>query len=151
MDLHILSEIEASNFLPIKNTYGIRIYSSNRTDKPLELKKSEFYKRIAEYTFDVVDDEPCEEGQISLCGTGSVDLTECVARDLVMDFSRHRRGVEALMVHCRAGKERSPAVAIALNDIFKLGYGSEELKTKFKYFDRKIYNTVLRAGANGFF
>nr|MBA4404889.1 hypothetical protein [Nanoarchaeum sp.] len=147
MDLHILSEIEASNFKPIKLTYAIRIYSSTREDAPLELKKSPWYKRIVEYTFDVIDDEPCEPGQVSLCDTGTVELSESVARDLIMDFSRHSNGIEALMVHCKAGKERSPAVAIALNELFGLGHNREELKTKFEHFDCKAYETILRASA----
>lgn len=150
MDLHILSRTGALNFEPIKLTYAIRIYSSDPSYKPSKLKESRLYSRIVEYVFDVVDDD-CEDGQISLCATGTVALTEDVAHDLLIDFSKHKEGIEALMVHCSAGKERSPAVAIALNDIFNLGHNSEELKTKFFCFDNKTYETLLRVGAKGFY
>ena len=136
MDLHIMSLSEAVGHQPVKPTYAIRIHSSFSDYKP-ELQKSHFYQRIAEYIFDDND---------AFYQAGPVTITENIANALVRDFAESKNGVEALLVHCSRGKNRSPAVAIALNEIFNLGHNSEELKSRFNESNWAVYKAILEAG-----
>jgi len=136
MDVHIMSLSEAVGHKPVKPTYTIRIYSSF-SHFNLELQKSPYYKRIVEYTFDDND---------AFYQTGPVSISPGLAYILVKDFAENKNWIESLLVHCSRGKNRSPAVTIALNDIFGLGCNSEELKDKFKEFNPAVYKAILEAG-----
>lgn len=139
MDLHILPRKEAIVFVPSKPTYAIRIFSSFHTelDRQLLLRPSPNYRRIMEYIFDDND----------IGGrSGPIDLTPQMALELVRDFAQHRDTVQALLVHCTLGKNRAPAVGIALNKIFALGKKHEELEKRFAEYNRLVYREILYAG-----
>jgi len=78
--------------------------------------------------------------------TGPTTITKDIADTLVQDFAESRNSVEALLVHCTRGRNRSPAVAIELNEIFGLGHNSEELKDKFNESNWEVYKTILESG-----
>jgi predicted protein tyrosine phosphatase len=136
MDVHILSLWDALAFEPVKPTYAIRIKSSF-SEAGRKLKDSALYKRIVEYTFDDND---------HFFQAGPVSITTEIADALLMDFAEHKKGVEALLVHCSRGKNRAPAVAIALNEIFGLGYDQKELKNRFRALNTEVYSTISEAG-----
>ena len=46
---------------------------------------------------------------------------------MLTDFREYVGRVDTFMTHCSRGKNRSPSVAVALNDIFNLGNDSRTL------------------------
>lgn len=109
MDLHILSLDVAEKFVPDKPTYALRIFSSRRTYEPLPANP--LYLRISEYIFD---------DNVGPFQAGPISITDDIAREMVIDFAKYRDQVSALLVQCDRGINRSPAVAVALNDVFGL-------------------------------
>jgi len=136
MDLQIMGLVGAVMYKPIKPTYAIRIQSGiMRYDEPL--KKSSFYT-MKEYTFD--DDNPRSWGKM---GATSITFNEDIAQRILNDFVQEGRTREVLLVHCSRGINRSPAVGIALNEIFTLGSDSEELKRQYPETNWYIYETLI--------
>lgn len=134
MQLLIMSRHEARNYEPLVNTYAIRIFSSELFYPDDKLQGSLFYKVIQYYLFDDI-----EPGRFF--GPG-IMFNEDIAARILRDFQEHREGVEALLVHCTFGKNRSPAVAIALNEIFSLGNDSEALKKQYDQLNKHVYNVL---------
>jgi len=138
MDLHIFGKWDAQEFQPIKPTYVIRIFSSYSDDldkKPLA--DSPFYRRIVEQTFDDI-----WPGSPSVGFQNPTMFTEEMADSIIRDFSAHKDSIDALLVHCSRGKNRSPAVALALNEVFNLGYNSQELKKQYPDATWFVYRTL---------
>ena len=140
MDLHILSSFKAEKFMPSKPTYALRIFSSNHPSLPIpekpKLQASNHYIGIGEYTFD--DNE-------WRAVVGPVSITEEIADSIVQTIEQFRHRMEALIVHCGRGINRSPAVAIALNDIFHFGHDSDALKKNFPQFNKDVYRAIKSA------
>ncbi len=75
-------------------------------------------------------------------------ITAEIACNIISDFVEARNaGCEGLVVHCTRGKNRSPAVGIALNRMFELGYDHGEMRQKFPEFTHYVYRTILEEGA----
>jgi hypothetical protein len=75
------------------------------------------------YTFSDIDmDQPYPDDiRKRLRNDRKIHLfTANMADDLVMKFAEVYKQAEVLLTHCHAGASRSPAIAVALNDIFKL-------------------------------
>ena len=138
MNLLIMSLFDAIKYIPSDSTYDIRIESPPNPgfDKPFAerypLQKSDLYT-IVEYNFD--DRTPD-------FGSGKL-FDEEIARRLLTDFKERGVSKETLLVHCARGKNRSPAVGIALNEIFNLGYDTKELKQKYPEATWYVYRTLL--------
>jgi len=129
-----MSVWDTVKYVPVNETYVVRILNSDgRLNK--ELKDSKLY-RIHEYTFD--DNDPRYEGT-----PGGIMIDEDIARSIIEDFRNGREGCSDLLVHCTRGEDRSPAVAIALNEIFDLGENTEELKDKHRVYTRWIYRVMM--------
>ncbi|MBW2994805.1 hypothetical protein KY312_00485 [Candidatus Woesearchaeota archaeon] len=134
MELLITNQYAAEKHQPDKPTYAIRIFSSwHDKDDRGQLKESEFYSHIAEYVFD-----DCDE----YYEAGPVYIDEKIAKQIIDDFANNRYGIECLLVHCSLGRNRSPAVAVALNEIFELGNNTEELKQKYNRFNKYVYKII---------
>ncbi|MBI2103361.1 hypothetical protein HYT55_05960 [Candidatus Woesearchaeota archaeon] len=135
MDLHIFGWGEVFAFQPTKSTYAIRIASSK--NYPLDQKPlvdSTLYTRIVKYTFDDI-----EPGM----GIDGLRFTRTLAEQILRDFQQHKDSIEALLVHCAFGENRSPAVAIALNEIFALGHETSVLKERYPELNKFVYRTLL--------
>ena len=143
MDLHILSLSEAIEFDPDKKTYVIRIFSSwdRESDKP-RLKPRIKYKHICEYTFDDVSPWMAP-GYLKKYILFNSELAEKIIRE----FDQHQKGCEALVVHCSRGINRSPAVGIALNELFEFGHPTQNLKERYYESNWHVYDTLIEAGA----
>ncbi len=131
---------EALEYTPTDSTYVIRIkYSpklhSYHDDRPLQ--ESSLFRRIQSYGFD--DTDP----HFPLKDRKHLDID--LAKQIINDFAEGRNGCETLLVHCRRGVNRSPAVAIALNDIFNLGEDTDKLMEKHPEYHRWTYNILLSA------
>jgi predicted protein tyrosine phosphatase len=124
MELIITGLSRAMLYEPSKPTLAIRIFSSYNGFSDPDLQKSELYKFTGKYLFD--DIWPGFAGSKS-----SVMINEDIATKILTDFNNNYKNCESVLVHCSRGKNRSPAVAIALNQIFKLGYNMDELRKKY--------------------
>lgn len=126
---------QAVSHCPAKPTYAIRIWS-NFDDSLFRgmfpLRGSANYKSVREYTFDAVSDQ---EKRL---------LTPEIARQIITDFGEGRSECGELLVHCSKGESRSPAVAIALNEIFSLGEDMEKLKNVYSEANWRVYETILK-------
>jgi predicted protein tyrosine phosphatase len=140
MDLKVLGCVGAVYFVPDRPTYAIRLYSSKAGDwQKTSLQGSAFYLRVAEYVFDDNEMYPFR------MENGPVWITDDIASRIIDDFSEHVSAVDCLLVHCIRGKNRSPAVAMALNEVFKLGHDDEELKKRYPEFNRYAYGKIIEA------
>lgn len=52
--------------------------------------------------------------------------------------------IDIIYIHCNMGISRSPAIAMALNVIYDLGYDDVELSRRFPHYNRIVHNTMLR-------
>lgn len=152
VSLEILSAEDALNFIPKSPTAAIRIFSKdNMMNKYYRPLRSPFYKAIFEYTFDdLVHLSPKDMDKLS-GSTEDEDLefafySNDLAKRVVSDFLSVRNEIDCLMVHCRMGSSRSPAIAMALNEIFKLGNDPNQLRVQYPKFNETIYQMTLNAG-----
>ncbi len=140
MDLTITGWKGARDYRATKPTYAIRIYSAiDPFDYPLPFEfplHDSPLLTIDKYVFDDV----WPGGFIP---AGSRIFEDTLARRILTDFQNRGRTKEALLVHCSRGMNRSPAVGIALNAIFKLGYDPEVLKRQYPHTNRYIYDTLI--------
>lgn len=137
MDLKILGLAEAVAYQPTNSTYAIRIGSKKKGLKAA-LQQSELYT-IVEYFFDDVD--PTRWGKVS---ADSITIDETIAESILSDFKEKGLDKETLLVHCLRGENRSPAVGIALNEIYDLGHDTEELKKQFPETNWYVYEMLLK-------
>ena len=73
-------------------------------------------------------------------------MSDQMADSLVGDFAGELSNIEALMVSCTLGKNRSPAVAMALNDVFSLGHDTGSLRQIYSNYNNDVYQSILEAG-----
>ena len=129
---------EARLFVPTEPTIAIRVFDPGaRTSKlakawedypddlwdncPQAPWASEKYLATFGYTFSDIDmDQPYPEELKSRIRKESKLFTANMAEDLLGKFVKVYKQASSLLVHCNAGASRSPAIAVALVDIFKL-------------------------------
>lgn len=135
MDLLVMPWWEAIMYQPEKKTYAIRIFNGEDKEAPKRdpLKSSPLYVCVAEYFFD-------DNDEFTRCGPVTID--EETARRMIEDFARHRESVECLLVHCFKGQNRSPAVAMALNEIFGLGHDASALRENYQSANKYVYKRI---------
>ncbi len=138
MNLKILGLAEAVAYQPTNPTYAIRISSKERAVLRAALQDSDLYT-IVEYFFD--DDDSTSLGKVS---ADSITFDETIAGSILSDFEEKGLDKETLLVHCLGGKNRSPAVGIALNEIYDLGHDTEELKKQFPETNWYVYEMLLK-------
>ncbi len=140
MEIVIASIFEALLFEPEKETYAIRIFGGQHRDlASYRLKESPLFVHVAEYVFDDL-----ESG--SPMAPHYVWPTSGIADRIVAYFQAHGLESEVLLAHCLFGRNRAPAVAIALNDTFGLGQDSAALKRRYPHMNTLVYALMLEAG-----
>ena len=139
MDLHIFGLSKILAHIPEKSTYLIRIFSSGYEyqEQQFPLQASENWREIKKYIFDDNDYH---------FRLGSMSIDDTIATKIVSEFAVHKDSVESLVVHCSRGKNRSPAVAMALNELFNLGHDPHILLAQYAEFNRLVYDNVKSAG-----
>ena len=136
MDIQIMKGNDALLHQPTRPTYAIRIFSHMYLKWGIPpLQDSTLYLCVKEYLFD--DTEP------GFIRPGEILFNEGIAREIISDFNQGRAGCNTLMIHCLAGKNRSPAVGISLNDIFYLGQDSEQLKQQYPAYREYLYRVMM--------
>lgn len=141
--IRMLNYREAKEHVPLIDTYAIRIfYHSKDMDEEFgDLINSKLYVETKPYRFDdVYRDEEQEEG----CGEDFYPITNEIARKMLTDFMPYRDKIEELLIHCMYGLNRTPAVAMAFNNIFNLGNSTELIKRKFSGYNPKVYDILMR-------
>ncbi len=136
--MRILSLEAALEHIPQNPTYAIRIESGcleSFDDLPL---KHPLYCPIRTYTFDDV-----EPGM--LIDSKEILFKAPLAKKIIEEFRPYSK-THDILVHCLFGRNRSPAIGIALNDIFDLGQDTEALKQKFSESNWYVYRTLITAG-----
>ncbi len=132
---------QARKYVPEKKTYAIRLFGTDRSKYASygELQDSKNYLAIKKYVFDDIEYTPeQEEG----CGEDYLAINDSIAREIITDFKPYRNSIDELLVHCWAGLSRSPAVAKALNDIFKLGNSDSEF-SEYNQMNMFVYNFLM--------
>jgi hypothetical protein len=160
MELIICNYLYAPRFYPIKPTLAFRI----RDDHPVSvnnigtdpLVNSKFYVCVKEYVLDDTDTDtilkkhPEQDTPENWARWKRGDyITPKMASIVLNDFKTYYKQAECFLIHCTAGASRSPAIAIALNEIFDLENDSEALKNKYPYnklIYRKLKETAILEG-----
>lgn len=141
MEIQVLSLPEAKKHVPLVPTYAIRIFSGNPSENTDhgELVSSPNYRFIREYFFDEIDNPNYQEVDDEGNGEGFKLFDLLTAEKIIREFERGKSGCLELMVHCRQGCGRSPAVAAALNDIFNLGEDSQRFFSLYPNLNSLVY------------
>ena len=71
---------------------------------------------------------------------------------IVSDFAACKDDVDALLVHCLRGRNRSPAAAFALHEVFDLGNDLKKLREPYKPDEPNwyVYQQIVEAGKRYF-
>ncbi|MFH1406103.1 MAG: hypothetical protein ABIG52_02700 [Nanoarchaeota archaeon] len=124
---------EAIDYTPTNLTYAIRIDSQIAPfTNCFALQNSGLYT-IVKYVFD--DRTP-------KCGSGKLFDAD-IAQRLLTDFRENGLDHDTLLVHCFMGRNRSPAVGMALNEIFELGHDTDKLKKQYREANWFVYDTLI--------
>jgi len=145
-NLFILSRGISNHYTPKNTTAIMRIWE---TDIEIDNSTLEFKNfTIFNYVFDDVDSE-----QISypIVGTPNMvtlkGITKEIADQIKQDFESIMGKVETLIVNCHAGISRSPAVALALNDVYKLNLlDDDEFRCMGRYssYNKFVYAKITK-------
>lgn len=136
MSLYIKGVIGAIMHEPERQTHVISIYASvGYLNVYHDLVEDPLFE-VHGYKFDDVRPD---------IGYGML-FTPDIARKIILDYEDARERCPDVLVHCAYGKNRSPAVGIAMNSIFGLGHSSWSLREKFPGYNRWVYAVMLAAG-----
>lgn len=150
---------EAKKFEPTVRTAAIRIYSGDPSMNTSygSLRSNPLYIARFTYVFDDLHDMSGDQmHEASLDGPDENPdmgfmvrfMSRDIAKQLVEDFVSVKDKIECLMIHCKAGEGRSPAVGIALNKVFELGKNTLDMCEEFPNFNTGVYELVVEAGEN---
>jgi predicted protein tyrosine phosphatase len=136
MDIKILSTEQLFAYYPPPMTYGIRITPPFERGHVDPLPQADRYHHFVTYEFDDIVPELARSFQIL--------FSEDLAWRILLDFHRHRKDCSTLVTSCLRGQNRSPAVAMALNEVFALGQDQRVLQRVYPELDKRVYHTLLR-------
>jgi len=138
-------------FVPEKPTAVMRIFSKNSALNMSygPLRRSPNWVWVVNYFFDYIVQITADEMDRLSRSTSPEDLeyaylSRDLAGEIVYNFNSVRPEIECLMIHCKGGISRSPAVAIALNEVFELGH--DKLPLQYPDFNLAVYQMVRDAG-----
>jgi len=71
-----------------------------------------------------------------------------LALQIISEFDTWKKheSFEELVVHCYVGAGRSPAIAMALNEIFQLGYQTQDLIKLYPEYNEYIFDVMVLVG-----
>lgn len=155
MRILITGIIDALEYTPTDPTYAIRIKNSKTMTGDFEdrpLKESPFFEHVHTYIFDDVYPEFGWEKQFTtqqFSRERDTLFDDNLAKEIINDFIRGRGNCKTLLIHCSRGLNRSPSIAMALNDIFNLGENTEKLKLKYPNYRKWMYDLMIKASGVG--
>ncbi len=143
LKLFVTSLYEAMEIEPEENTAIIRIFghSTAREINEYPLEHSEDFETILTYVFNDIDPEIDYVAKSDMM----LAFTEDIAYTIIDDFKEEilDNDIEVLYLHCYQGQRRSPAIAMALNEIFKLENDDTINEFEFPDYNQYVYNTLL--------
>jgi len=122
---------EAKVYKPKEPTYIVSIVDHNYSEKEIGELDNNFGNGLI-----VFDRYNFRDFENSYSG-----FTEDMAQILINNFVTRGADKNILYVHCWGGISRSPAVAAAINDIYRIE--SYDIKQKYRNYNRYVYDTLI--------
>jgi hypothetical protein len=153
LELIVKSNINVVSFMPPTPAALMRINGGDcGSHQFLDIDKSR-YVQIRTYIFD--DRDPRKDYGLGLGPVptaklvemhsyGWVPFDEQMAVVILDDFERMMPWIKTLVIHCNAGQRRSPAVAIALDELY--GLGNKTLRDNYPEPNQWVYDTLITVG-----
>jgi hypothetical protein len=148
MRIQVFNIAQAIKYIPKVRTGVIRIENSkifgDQYCAPLLGMDTGLLRPVHTYFFDDIDCvKDGYENWSDVVGNRFMDKD---AEDIIKDFRGYKDKIDELVVHCKHGQSRSPAVAIALNELFSLGEDSFILSKEYPFFNEYVYKTMMDVG-----
>mgnify|MGYP000041236205 CR=1 FL=1 len=114
--------MEANQYEPARPSPVMRIFSAlKQLNRPYRILINEFVRQF-KYTFDNVTPYNYAEVTRDEAYRDMKVIDDQKGLQITQDFQQARKnGVETVIILCDSGAERNPAVALALNELFRLG------------------------------
>jgi hypothetical protein len=154
MKITILSLKEVQIYQPADSACLIRIFGNEESYQEYSHVEGSFVKS-AVYFFD--DFDLYLEAQSGTEHLKKIIHTENpqifhknLAVNIISEFDTWKRheSFEELVVHCYLGAGRSPAIALALNEIFQLGCRTQDLIKLYSEYNEYIFDVMVAVGKN---
>jgi predicted protein tyrosine phosphatase len=152
MKITVLSLKEVRTYRPTEPSCLIRIFG-NEESYHEESKIEGSFLNSAVYFFDDVDlyleaNYGKEHLRKMIQSDNPQLFHKSLALKIISEFDTWNRppSLEELVVHCYVGAGRSPAVAMALNEIFQLGWQTQDLIKRYPEYNQYVFEVMVRAG-----
>lgn len=130
--LLIMGKVHIKTFKPEPFSLLIRILQVNEI--PNELKFQSFFKKILIYNFNDKKELTKES------------FNQKILKQLKKDTQKIKEDFDTIIIHCSMGLSRSPAIALGLNHIYKLGFNERKIKKLRPRYNKFIYNLIKGIG-----
>lgn len=152
MAITVLPKQIAATYEPKARTKAIRLMDNQPEQRKTypPLKESPLYVSVHEYFFN--DENPDERWPTDPVARdyelrrflleGKKLFDEDIAMRIMADFE-DGQDFEDLLIHCSAGISRSPAIAIAMNDIYNLGEDHLRMRTRYNKHSTFVYRIMM--------
>lgn len=120
----------------------IRIFNSKELD-PIGYKsiKHDIFYKILNITFDDFDyNEINKLDSVKKTYPNVISFNKSIAKKIIEFVSINKNNVNTIIIHCTAGVSRSPAILIALNDIFH--FNTIKYKEKYPSYNKYVYDVM---------
>jgi len=152
MLITVLSLKEVKTYRPTQLSYLIRIFG-NEESYHEDPKIEGYFLNHAVYFFDDVDlyleSNYGKEHLRQIIRSEHPQLFhKRLALKIISEFDTRNRqsSFDELVVHCYLGAGRSPAVAMALNEIFQLGYQIQDLINRYPEYNQYVFEVMVQTG-----
>lgn len=148
MKITVLSLKAVQTYRPTHSSCLIRIFGNEESYHEYSNLEGSFIKS-AVYFFDDVDLYlEAKYGKEHLKKVISENLQifhKAIAWQIISEFDawNQQESFEELVVHCYVGAGRSPAVAIALNEIFQLGHQTTNLIKLYPEYNEYVFDVMV--------
>lgn len=122
----------ASQFYGSEDLYKIKIVGSNYIPRE---EASGKINGLYQYFFDDVNSE-----------ADGILITPDISKNIIYDFEKNKNNYTGLLISCKYGAGRSPAVAMALNEVFNLGHDTFLMSKEFPQFNNYVFQQISRVG-----
>ena len=145
--LHLNPLKENNNWIGINNYFFDDLWPSNWEEYSwYNVKNEEFqnYFRSQQRKYPKMTEESLMrylESRGHFEGKGTL-FNEKIARRILDDFEKVQCKVGSIIVHCIEGKNRAPAIGLAMNNIYGWGF-EEQIKNVFPSYRRFIYRIMM--------
>ena len=104
-------------------------------DKLLEIERRDYPKMTKESLISYYESEGHPYGRGNL-------FREQDAKKILENYEKIKKDINNLIIHCRKGQNRSPAIGIAINKIY--GLGIKGLKEKFPWHRKYVCDLMIK-------